>query len=73
MLQVFCSILAVIFILLPIILMVIVYNKGCCVKCIDSIKCAHEYKYYNDEGKEDNENPTIAKCVKCGQVINIKE
>jgi len=51
--------------------------KGRGVKCINSVcpdclKCRHEYKYYNESGAADTENPSTARC-ECGQVIDIEE
>jgi hypothetical protein len=52
--------------------------KGECSKCInsacpDAIKCAHQYKYYDRDGNEDNKDSHVAKCVKCGKEIVIEE
>jgi len=52
--------------------------RGRCSNCInsacpDSMKCAHQYKYYNRQGNEDNKDSHVAKCVKCGKKIIIEE
>lgn len=39
----------------------------------DWFKCAHEWKYLDEQGEIDNDNPCVAKCDKCGKKRNIKE
>ena len=40
---------------------------------LNTLKCAHQYKYYNRQGNEDNKDSHVAKCVKCGKKIIIEE
>ena len=37
------------------------------------IRCNHEYKCYDKDGKIDNVNPAYSKCVKCGKKEKIEE
>jgi DNA-directed RNA polymerase subunit RPC12/RpoP len=42
-------------------------------KMFNRFRCAHKYKYYDRQGKEDNRDSHEARCIKCGHKIIIEE